>query len=290
MGDKTKIAWCNATMNALRGCQKVSAGCDNCYAMTLAARFSGVKLPYEGLAYRDEDGAHWTGEVKFVPEKLELPLRWTEPRLIFTNSVSDLFYARVLRSWVDMHWATFALAPQHQFQVLTKRPDRMARYLSDPEMPGRVAAQMQQLYLEGHRKGRNWTKGMTAQLDTAKLWAGPLPNVWLGTSVEEQAVVGRVVDLMACPAAIRFISAEPLIGPLDLDFHLRVEDGIHWVIVGGESGANHRPMEAQWARDIRDSCARNTTAFFFKQSGGFRPGTGEELDGLTHHEYPIYAS
>ena len=234
MGDKTGIEWTDATWNPVTGCTAVSAGCDHCYAETLALRLQKM-----GVAkYRNGF------DVTLHPGALDQPLRWREPRRIFVNSMSDLFHAHVPKDFVAQIWDVMARCPQHFFQVLTKRPERMAR----------------------------WT-----------VEHPPSPNVWLGTSVEDARVVHRIDRLRECRAHVRFLSLEPLIGPLqDLDL-----DGIHWVIVGGESGHHHRPIDPGWVRDLRDQCHAAHVAFFFKQWGGITPKAGGRiLDGRTWDEQP----
>jgi protein gp37 len=277
MGEKTGISWTDSTMNAIRGCTPVSDGCTNCYAASQALRFSGPGLPYEGLAQRGrDDQAEWTGVVKLIPEKLRDPLRWQRPRRIFVNSMSDLFHPGVPRDFVDQHFATFALAERHQFQILTKRPLRMARYLNDPNTPSRVSRHMDYLHETNTIKGPRYVYPR---------W--PLPNVWVGTSVEDNRVIERVRHLRDCTAAVRFLSCEPLIGPLP---NLNL-DGIQWVIAGGESGPNHRPIEADWVRDLRDQCATAGVSFFFKQWGGPTPKSGgKALDGREWCDFPQVAA
>jgi protein gp37 len=247
------ISWTNETWNPIRGCSVVSAGCKNCYAMQVAARFSGTDsagkpLAYHGLAYRNSSGAHWTGKVRMIEEHLEDPLRWQRPRMIFVNSMSDLFHEGLSDFDIDRVFAVMAGARRHTFQVLTKRPERMRRYLSDPGLRFRLEALPP---LE--------TKGIEIGEDE---W--PLPNIWIGTSVEDQKTAHqRIPELIGTPAAVRWLSAEPLIGPLDLpEFFFR---SIHWIVVGGESGDDPRPMPAEWVRDLRDQCAADGVAFFFKQ-------------------------
>ena len=238
MSDRSKIEWTDATWNPVTGCTAVSAGCEHCYAEALALRLQrmGVAKYRHGFA------------VTLHPEALAQPLRWATPRRIFVNSMSDLFHARVPKGFVAQVWNVMARCPQHTFQVLTKRPARMAR----------------------------WTAAHPAP-----------PNVWLGTSVEDARVLGRVDHLRACRAPVRFLSCEPLLGPLDgLDL-----TGIDWVIVGGESGPGYRPMDMAWARDIRDLCVERGVAFFFKQDAAPRTEMRPyivELDGshTTWEQYP----
>jgi protein gp37 len=285
MADKTTIEWTDATWNPVRGCTRVSEGCRNCYAEVMAARFSDpgqwghglaqrVTLPGGGIDHR------WTGRVELVPAMLDAPLRWRKPRRIFVNSTSDLFHGSLPDDAIDQVFAVMALAPHHTFQVLTKRPERARAYLSDPARR-RSAATFAAL--------RHATGAYTIREDCSLLW--PLPNVWLGTSVEDQATADtRIPHLLATPAAVRFISAEPLLGPVDLTRldpkifaatanaltgRWRWEDGpsrqeapaLDWVICGGESGPGARPMHPDWARSLRDQCQAAGVAFFFKQWG-----------------------
>jgi len=240
MGDKSKIEWTDATWNPVRGCSVVSEGCRNCYAMQVAARFSGEGQAYEGLAYRNSSGAHWTGKVRLVEEHLEDPLRWKRPRRIFVNSMSDLFHESLDEIDIGQVFGVMALAKQHTFQVLTKRPARMLSIL-----------------------------------ETARIcfdFDEPLPNVWLGVSVEDQKTADeRIPLLMKTPAALRWLSAEPLLGPIDLESIPTLEGSIDWVVVGGESGQGARPMHPDWVRSIGDQCVAAGVPFFFKQWGEWLP-------------------
>lgn len=236
MSDRSAIEWTEATWNPVTGCTKVSAGCDHCYAETFAERWRGIPgHPYEqGF------------DLRFWPQRLDQPLRWRTPRVIFVNSMSDLFHQRVPASYVDRVLDTVRKTPRHTYQVLTKRP-------------GKMASVMRRLQPE------------------------PLPNLWLGTSVEDDPEVGRVDHVRRTPAAVRFLSLEPLLGPVpSLDLA-----GVDWVIVGGESGPRHRPIDPSWVRAIRDRCLSEGVAFFFKQWGGRTPKAGgRELDGRTWDEMP----
>lgn len=235
MSDRSSIEWTEATWNPVTGCTEVSPGCDNCYARTFAERWRGI----EGHPY--EQGF----DVRFWPERLEQPARWKRPRTIFVNSMSDLFQETVPTSFVDLVFRSMEAAPQHTFQVLTKRPGRMASVVRNVQ-------------------------------------PDPLAHVWLGTSVELDKYCWRADKLRETPAAVRFLSVEPLLGPLpSLDL-----SGLDWVIVGGESGHGAREMDPGWVRDIRDRCADAGVAFFFKQLGagwasnlGLR-GKGTELDEI----------
>lgn len=258
MADRTMIEWTDATWNPIRGCSRVSEGCRHCYAETVAARFSGPGQPYEGLAHRVRrpDGgseARWTGKIAVVESAMDQPLRWRRPRRIFVNSMSDLFHDGVPDEVIDRVFRVMSMARHHTFQVLTKRPERMRRYLTSGTVEGRISYQ-----------GR-------------AIW--PLPNVWLGVSVEDQRTADeRIPILLDTPAAVPWISAEPLIGPLDLTRYffspLDFIRGLGWVVVGGESGPGARPMHPDWARSLRDQCATAGVPFLFKQWGEWRPRVG----------------
>jgi protein gp37 len=267
----TAIEWTDATWNPVTGCSKVSEGCRNCYAAALAPRLAAMgQDAYTDLPWTKRNAPE---NVKLHPDRLDGPLRWSKPRRVFVNSMSDLFHELVPFEFIDHVFAVMALAPRHTFQVLTKRPERMAEYL------GRSDTRTQKIEAA---MGVIQTSLSTARLGNIQPPALPLPNVWLGTSVEDNRVRQRVDHLRRCVAAVRFLSCEPLIGPLDLDLN-----GIHWVIVGGESGRGHRPIEAQWVREIRAQAQAAGIAFFFKQWGGVKPKTGgRELDGRTYDEMP----
>ncbi|MEK6437488.1 DUF5131 family protein [Pseudonocardia sp. T1-2H] len=243
MAQSSSIEWTEATWNPTTGCDKISAGCDNCYALKLAGRLKAM-----GQARYQLDGNEITSGpgfgVTLHPDSLDVPLRWAKPRVIFVNSMSDLFHAKVPLSYVQDVFATIAATPRHTYQVLTKRASRLAR-LAD-------------------------------QLD----WPS---NLWMGVSVESQDQLKRMDHLRSVPAGVRFISAEPLIGPLD-GINL---DGIHWVIAGGESGARARPVDPSWVRSLRDVANDAGVPFFFKQWGGHTPKAGgRTLDGRLWSEYP----
>jgi len=207
--------------------------------------------------------------VKLHPSRLDAPLRWAKPRRIFVNSMSDLFHEQVPDEFIWRVFGVMAQARVHTFQILTKRPKRMAEFCSDPYWYQKLAADAVEAI-----------PGELVRFSDVSEW--PLPNVWLGTSVEDNRVRERVDHLRRAPAAVRFLSCEPLIGPIELDL-----DGIHWVIVGGESGRGHRPIEAQWVRDIHTQAEAAGAAFFFKQWGGVKPKAGgRELDGRTWDEMP----
>ncbi len=297
MPGETAIEWTRgddgsrgATWNPVTGCTKVSAGCDRCYAERFAERFRGV----QGHAY--EQGF----DLKLWPERLEIPLCWTRPRRVFVNSMSDLWHAGVPDQFIADVFAVMALAPQHTFMVLTKRPRRMA------ELMQKGAEENSQFRTMIRRAG--WA--LAPKLcDREGSWPGwPLPNVWLGVSVEDQEAAYRVDWLAQTPSAVRFLSCEPLLGPVDLTpwlFPVRdieVDAGgrmaaglggslVDWVIAGGESGPGFRPIEPDWVRDLRDQCVLARVPFFFKQWGGLRSWTGgRELDGRTWDEFPVVTS
>jgi protein gp37 len=246
MSQQSTIEWTDATWNPVTGCTEVSPGCDHCYARSFAERFRGVpNHPYEqGF------------DLRLWYERLELPLRWKKPRRIFTNSMSDLFHKDVPDDFILQVFAVMAKANWHNFQVLTKRPARLARLA--PKITKHLAQ-------------------FTPQID-------PWPaHIWLGVSVETIQYRWRVNHLRNVPAQVRFISAEPLLGSLDkLDL-----TGIHWLIAGGESGRGHRPCNVDWVRGLRDRCQGQDVAFFFKQWGGRTPKAGgRELDGRTWDQFP----
>ena len=264
----TSIEWTDETWNPIRGCSIVSKGCTNCYAMKQAHRFSGRGGPYEGLTTRTHGGPVWTGKVRLVPELLDAPLRWRKPRRVFVNSMSDLFHGDVPDEFVNKIFAVMALCPQHTFQVLTKRPERMrdyatrARYRSPMWREAAVG-----VAIPGVEYGSAaWFERQRA------LPSWPLPNVWLGVSVEDQATADeRIPLLLETPAAVRFVSAEPLLWPVDLNrdyFNGRwFGDLLHWVIVGGESGPGARPCNVEWIRSIAEQCKAAAAAVFVKQLG-----------------------
>lgn len=264
MSDRTGIEWTDATWNAVTGCTEVSPGCDRCYAKTFAERWRGTPGHYYERGF----------DVLLRPEKLDQPLRWRRPRRIFVNSMSDLFHDAVPDEYIAKVWAVMAAAPRHTFQVLTKRHARMRSLLNNGTFFETVA----DYALEFDRDiWRRWQAEQNA-------W--PLPNVWLGVSAENQQWADiRIPALLETPAAVRFISAEPLLGPVRLrgEWLLPTEDEftradlggrwkwLDWVIVGGESGPGSRPMHPDWARSLRDQCAAAGVPFLFKQWGEYRP-------------------
>lgn len=238
MAISTAIEWTDATWNPVTGCTKISAGCDNCYAARFAERFRGVPgHPFEGGF-----------DLQMRPERLDQPLRWHQPKMVFVNSMSDLFHKGVPKSFVDQVFSTMEAANWHNFQILTKRSSRLRDYIN-----------------------RRYSATSAPE------------HVWLGTSVENSRMKSRITHLQSSNAAIRFLSIEPLLGPIGkIDL-----EGIHWVIVGGESGPRSRLMRVEWAREIRDQCILQNVPFFFKQWGGLRPKSGGRLlDGREWNELP----
>lgn len=235
MSTNSGIEWTETTWNPVVGCDKVSAGCTNCYAERMALRLQamGMKKYRNGF------------KVSLCPELLTLPYRWKKPRAVFVNSMGDLFHDEVPFWFIEAIFDTMNNTPQHNYQILTKRDKRLS------ELASRLA----------------WGK-----------------NIWMGVTVENKDVTGRIEHLQEVPAAIRFLSLEPLLGPLpNLPLHR-----IDWVIVGGESGPGARPMAPEWARDIRDQCVQHSVPFFFKQWGGIRrKANGRLLEGRTWDEMPV---
>jgi len=292
MGDSTNIEWTSATWNPIRGCSRVSAGCMNCYAERQAIR--QIKTGYAGLIKRTSHGPAWTGEVRLVPELLDQPLRWKKPRRIFVNSMSDLFHEGVPDDLLDRIFAVMALCPQHTFQILTKRPARMLRYCTsigeddthEPDLDGEamrdalIEGQAQALYSRLHPR------------EDPSMWLAvhqPLSNVWLGVSVENQETADeRIPLLLQTPAAVRFVSYEPALGPVDfvsikythspgyfgdaLQWYHQPHGttgypALNWVIVGGESGPGARPCDIAWIRSAVEQCKAAWVPVFCKQMG-----------------------
>jgi protein gp37 len=306
MADNTHIEWTEATWNPITGCSVTSPGCTNCYAMQLAGTRLADHPSRVGLT-REVNGNHvWTGEVRFNEQWLDQPLRWKRPRMIFVCAHGDLFHESVPDVWIDRIFAVMALCPQHTFQVLTKRADRMRVYMTT----GRhVEIQSQTRSLGLHELKRR--ERMQGHVYRGALL--PLPNVWLGVSVEDQQRADeRIPDLLATPAAVRWISAEPLLGPVNITDAMWARDAndltatIDWVVAGGESSKDARPMHPDWARTLRDQCAAAEVHFFFKQWGEWAPigivppgqertmdlhkvgkkRAGRLLDGVEHNGMP----
>ncbi len=236
MPKQTSIEWTHWTWNPVTGCTKVSQGCKNCYAERMAKRLKAMDSPRYANGFK----------VTLHPDLVSLPKRWKTGRMIFVNSMSDLFHESVPDDFIRAVFKTMIECPQHTFQVLTKRSERLEQL--GQELP----------------------------------WS---PNIWMGVSVEDERVIQRIDHLRRTPALIRFLSCEPLIGPLE---SMNLE-GIHWVIAGGESGPKSRPIEADWVRSIRQQCEDASVAFFFKQWGGTRKDlTGRLLDGKTYDAFPEF--
>jgi len=306
VSDNTRIEWADATVNAVNGCSVHSPGCTNCYAMKLA----GTRLRHHpsraGLTAPSKAGPVWTGEVRLNEQALLQPLKWKRPRRIFWNAHGDLFHKNVPDEWIDRVFAVAALTPQHTHMILTKRSERMREYMADITAVGPGMGNVNRIAMAAEQFDG---EGLIPAILRSR-W--PLPNVWLGVSVEDQARADdRIPDLLATPAAVRFLSCEPLLGPVNLEtaWHgenalagecwgdcnwckkgpdfppmhncqaglqseahwMKGRDGIDWVIAGGESGPGARPMHPAWARSLRDQCADAGVPFFFKQWGEWAP-------------------
>ena len=247
MADKSGIEWTEATWNPTTGCDRTSPGCDHCYALTLSKRLKAMGSPkyqFDGDPRTSGPGFRLT----IHPSSLDVPRRWSAPRLVFVNSMSDLFHDDVPIEFIRQVFEVIRETPQHTYQVLTKRAQRLSRVAGELDWP---------------------------------------PNLWMGVSVETRRYAFRIDHLRKVPAAVRFVSAEPLLGPLGaLDL-----EGIQWLIAGGESGANARRMEPEWAIELRDTCTSAGVAFFFKQWGGRTPKAGgRELEGEVWDELPEEAA
>jgi protein gp37 len=244
---ETTIEWTDATWNPVAGCTVITAGCTNCYAMRMAARLEAMgQEKYRGLTRRSGQRSVWTGKVRIDPASLKIPASWSKPRKVFVNSMSDLFHEKVPAPFIKRVWKVMRETPRHTYQVLTKRPDRMAALLRS---------------------------------DCFDV----LPNVWLGTSIEDDRVLERLDQIRQVPAAVRFVSFEPLIGSVA---NADLTD-IHWAIVGGESGPRARFMDPEWVDEIEALCRYYGTAFFFKQWGGTnKKATGRMIRGRTFDEMP----
>jgi protein gp37 len=244
---ETSIEWTDATWNPVAGCTVLTAGCTNCYAMRMAARLDAMGTKkYRGLTRKSGKRAVWTGKIRVDENSLSIPHSWLKPRKVFVNSMSDLFHDDVPVEFIAQVWAVMKETPRHTYQILTKRPERMAEVLA--AAPFEI-----------------------------------LPNVWLGTSIEDGRVLHRLDAIRRVPTAVRFVSLEPLIGSVAAG---ELTD-IHWAIVGGESGPRAREMKPEWVDEIEAMCRRSGTAFFFKQWGGKnKKATGRVLHGRTFDEMP----
>lgn len=258
MSDRTGIEWTDATWNPVTGCTKVSAGCDHCYAESLAHRLLKdryrAKLPVVNSPTNRRDPF----AVRIWPDRLDVPAGWSEPRLVFVNSMSDLFHRDVPEGFVRECFEVMLREDRHTYQILTKRPARAATFVNEK---------------------------------ASDLFPDGLPaHIWIGTSIESEEVKYRIRHLLDVRATVRFLSCEPLIGPIELEGS-GFERGIHWVIVGGESGPTRRPMDETWVRAIRGACVRHAVPFFFKQWGGRTPkANGRQLDGRVWNQLPVAAT
>lgn len=251
MGLGTTIEWTNATWNPVTGCTRVSAGCDHCYAATLANRLLRDHYTRRSPAVDSPGNRRDPFAVRLWPERLDDPKRWAAPRMIFVNSMSDLFHADIPETYARRVFEVMLATTHHTYQVLTKRPARLLRF---------------------------WRRQADLFEGRAIPW-----HIWVGTSVESADVEYRIDQLRTVPAEVRFLSCEPLLGPVSPSLI-----NIHWVIAGGESGHGHRPMDLRWARELRDQCLRATVPFFFKQVGGRTPKAGGRmLDGRTWDQFPV---
>ena len=327
MAGKSNIEWTEHTWNPIVGCSVLTPGCTNCYAMKMAARIEMMKPShYDGTTRKVKGNAVWTGKLALAPDSILLePLRRKKPTTYFVNSMGDLFHEDAPDEWIDKVFAVMALTPHHTYQILTKRAERMRDYFTAlhpaPNVnawAARVCGAIDAIVPE------RTVASVNAKISVSKL--GPLTNVWLGVSTERQQEADeRIPLLLQTPAAVRFISAEPLLGPIDLtkfspvdaDWNPRAAAvgnliGLDWVIVGGESGASARPMHPDWARSLRDQCAAAGVPMFFKQHGEYRveptdqyrdkehtfctkdwdyvrlgkKAAGRLLDGVEHNEMP----
>lgn len=297
------IEWTDRVWNPVVGCSRVSAGCQNCYAERFAHR--GLTERHKGLTVMGPKGPRWTGEVRLVPEVLAAPLRWREPRKVFVNSMSDLFHEDVPFDYIAAVFGVMAASPKHTFQVLTKRPERAKEFFdSDPslmEIAGLADAAIPGI--TGHHARRLYRHFDVEMGDTDLAW--PLPNVWLGVSVEDQATAdSRIPLLLECPAAVRWVSYEPALGPVDFKNIesswnemmlplagktwsvgpttklVRSHAKLDWIVVGGESGPGARPFNLAWARSVVKQCAEADVPCFVKQLGA------RSFDSENHYVNP----
>jgi protein gp37 len=292
MATDTSIEWADKTWSPIIGCDRVSPGCASCYAISTARiRESNphptIAAAFAGTTQRTDSGIDWSGKVNLLDNRLTEPMRWKKPRKVFVNSLSDLFHKDVPDEFIARVFAAMSLTPQHTFQILTKRHARMRSLLSSPEFEKKVDYELLHYppFSRPELTGRSWPLPKPG-------W--PLPNVWLGVSVENQKWANiRIPALLETPAAVRFLSCEPLLGPIDLKQAVRTMGserghgltasyvhaggccqkfhGIDWVIVGGESGPKARAMHPDWARSLRDQCAAADVPFLFKQWGAWGP-------------------
>lgn len=269
---KSKIKWTDMVWNPITGCSHMSEGCRNCYAEAMDRRWHPTRF----RPWTAENAEH---NVTYHEDRLRLPLHWKKPRKVFVNSMSDLFHNAVATYWIVNVFAVMAAAQDHAFQVLTKRPQRMKDLLTSDIFPVRVEELTDQIT----HTGFDW----------------PLPNVWLGVSAEDQGAADtRIPLLLDTPAAIRWVSVEPMLEAVDIETYM---DGsysndnadpnpnaptLDWVVCGGESGPGFRRMDLDWVQSLRDQCEMQDVPFFFKQRSGRYPGQNDTLDGVTYHEFP----
>lgn len=281
------IEWTDYTWNFSRGCWPVSPGCTNCYAARQAARFSGPGGAYEGLVKLGAKGTppKWTGKGRFVPEKLAEPLYTKTPMKIFVDSMSDLFFEEFTDEQVATAFGVMALAAQHTYQVLTKRPERMRDFFAQFTVERCIDVMARSQYGHLIPGGKRWNR--PARKEWCDIENFPLPWIWLGTSVEDQERAQRIPALLATPAAVRFVSIEPLLGPIDFvkaspNSRSLLED-LDWVIIGAESGPRRRVCDPQWIRDIVEQCVAAKVPVFLKQAfGGGGVGLGTSADGVAN--------
>lgn len=326
MGQKTRIEWADSTWNPVTGCTKVTSGCDHCYAETIARRFTGTSAYPHGFT------------LTLRPDRLQQPLRWQRPRHVFVNSMSDVFHADIPTDYIARMVAVMALADRHDFLILTKRHARLRSVFTSPAFHIAVLDAVYRIAHgddpDVHLSAPQRTAYLARHDDavsgfTSSVFPWPLPNVWLGVSAEDQATADmRIPALLATPAARRFVSCEPLLGPVTLTSHLTgctcapaddgeaggaelrgpvvsgcpAHDGLHWLIAGGESGPAARPMQPRWVRGLRDECVAADVPFFFKQWGEWGPVgdgqmfrmnkrlSGRRLDGRTWDQRPTSAT
>lgn len=294
----TSIEWTDETWNPTRGCSRVSSGCDHCYAMREARRHDHPGGSYEALTRIGKRGVDWSGQVRLVPEMLAAPLHWRKPRKVFVNSMSDLFHEALADEDIDRVFAVMALAQHHTFQVLTKRPARARDYLADLskatvrwsdaamalEMPRwlREAPWLDERYW-GDSDDAVWLR-VDSETDSG---SAPLRNVWMGVSAEDQQRADeRIPLLLQTPGAVRFVSLEPLLGPVRLDYEwLMGNAALAWAIIGGESGQGARPFNIAWARSILAQCKAAGVAYFYKQ-GGASNRCGHDSKGGHYECFP----
>ena len=279
MSDSSSIEWTDTTWSPITGCTRKSEGCDHCYSARMTYRLEMMgQQKYTGLTVVNPKGdRHFNGVVKCHEGELSAPFKFRKPRRIFVNSMSDTFHPSVPFEFVDKMLAVMAMTPQHTYQILTKRPERMAEYLNDYRSATGMKTDENVWKTAACMDGDRFAAAYKPRIDDTGVW--PLENVWLGTSVENQAAADeRIPHLLKCPAAVRFLSVEPLLGAVDLGDFLDSEtygdeggDGpcasIDWVIVGGESGPGARPFNVEWARSIIAQCKSANVACFVKQLG-----------------------